>query len=95
MSLPPGTIDHLGRLARLALDDDTRAALARDLERTLVVIDALAAIDVEGVVPLAHPDDAPLVLREDAVTAGDASDALLALAPESQGGYYVVPRVIE
>jgi aspartyl-tRNA(Asn)/glutamyl-tRNA(Gln) amidotransferase subunit C len=95
MSLKPGTLDHLGRLARLALDDATRDALTRDLERTLGLLDALAAIDVTGVEPLAHPFDAPLSLREDRVTAADQADALLALAPESQGGYYVVPQVIE
>jgi aspartyl-tRNA(Asn)/glutamyl-tRNA(Gln) amidotransferase subunit C len=34
-------------------------------------------------------------MREDAVTEPDRADALLALAPESRGGLYLVPKVIE
>ncbi len=95
MSLTRETLEHLGRLARLAMDDATREALARDLERMLVLIDQLRAVDANGVAPLAHPHDATLSLREDRVTASDRADELLALSSESQGGYFIVPKVIE
>jgi Asp-tRNA(Asn)/Glu-tRNA(Gln) amidotransferase C subunit len=43
----------------------------------------------------AHPFDASLRLRADEVTEGDQSELFLAQAPESQGGYFLVPRVLE
>ena len=49
----------------------------------------------DGLAPLAHPHDASATLRADVVTASDRSDALLALAPDTTGGFYLVPRVIE
>jgi aspartyl-tRNA(Asn)/glutamyl-tRNA(Gln) amidotransferase subunit C len=44
---------------------------------------------------LAHPQDAAVTLRDDVVASTDRSDALLPLAPESNGGFYLVPRVLE
>jgi aspartyl-tRNA(Asn)/glutamyl-tRNA(Gln) amidotransferase subunit C len=55
----------------------------------------LRRADVDGVEPLAHPFDASLRLRADEVTEGDRSELFLAQAPESQGGYFLVPRVLE
>jgi len=88
-------IDALARLARLALDDDERARHEADLARVVEMMAALASHDVAGVEPLAHALDATATLREDAVTETDASAALLARAPEAQGGYFIVPRVVE
>ncbi|MCE3001302.1 MAG: Asp-tRNA(Asn)/Glu-tRNA(Gln) amidotransferase subunit GatC [Xanthomonadaceae bacterium] len=95
MSLDPAAIDHLARLARLALDPADRARLGADLGRTVAMMDALQQIDVDGVEPLAQPHPLPAGLRPDAVTETDASEALLALSGASHGGYYLVPRVIE
>ena len=63
--------------------------------RVVALLDSLARASVEGVEPLAHPLELSVRLREDVVTEGDRSDELLALAGESQGGYYLVPRVID
>ena len=45
--------------------------------------------------PLAHPHDQVLGLRDDVADQPDRSEELLALAPAAQGGYYLVPKVIE
>jgi aspartyl-tRNA(Asn)/glutamyl-tRNA(Gln) amidotransferase subunit C len=95
MSIDSATLDHLGRLARLALSPDEREPLRRDLEQVLGLFDALRAVPVDGVEPLAHPHDVALRLRPDAVTESDQHEAMLALAPEARGGYYLVPQVIE
>jgi aspartyl-tRNA(Asn)/glutamyl-tRNA(Gln) amidotransferase subunit C len=89
------TLDHLGRLARLAIDPAARPRLAADLDRILGLFERLKALPLDAVVPMAHPHEQHVTLRPDAVTDAGGVDALLALAPESQGGYYVVPKVIE
>jgi aspartyl-tRNA(Asn)/glutamyl-tRNA(Gln) amidotransferase subunit C len=55
----------------------------------------MRAIDTTGIVPMSHAHDATLPLREDRVTESDARETFQRLAPEAQGGLYLVPRVIE
>lgn len=95
MSLAPATVRHIARLARLAVAEDQLDGLSTDLARVLNLFDALAAANVDDLAPLAHPHDQTLRLREDAVSETDRSAQLLALAPAAQGGYYLVPKVIE
>lgn len=95
MALDQASLDRLCELSRLNLAAGDRPAMAADLGRVLDLFAALRAAPVDGLEPLAHPHDLTLVLREDRVTEGDRSDALLALAAGAQGGYYVVPKVIE
>ena len=95
MNLDPATVRHIARLARLALPDAELDSARADLARVLDLFDDLAAANVDGLAPLAHPLDVTATLRDDAATERDRSEELLALAPESQGGYYLVPKVIE
>ncbi|HET7845469.1 MAG TPA: Asp-tRNA(Asn)/Glu-tRNA(Gln) amidotransferase subunit GatC [Xanthomonadales bacterium] len=95
MHADPALIEHLARLSRLALDDADKQRLADELPRVIALLDELARAPVDGVAPLAHPLELSVRLREDAVTEGDRSDELLALSSEAQGGYFIVPRVID
>lgn len=95
MALDSATLDHLARLSRLALGGEERERFAGDLARTLEMVDALQRIDVAGVEPLATPNVAQATPRADVVTEPDPGDALLALSGEAQGGYFLVPKVIE
>lgn len=95
MSLDPAAVRHIARLARLAVADDQLESLRSDLQRVLHLFDDLAAANVDNLNPLAHPHDKNLSLRDDRVAETDRSEELLALAPAAQGGYYLVPKVIE
>jgi aspartyl-tRNA(Asn)/glutamyl-tRNA(Gln) amidotransferase subunit C len=55
----------------------------------------MQSIDTDNVEPLAHPFDAVQKLRPDAVTETDRRDELQKLAPQSQDGLFLVPKVIE
>ncbi len=88
-------LDRLARLARLALQPDERDALANSLDNVLGMVSALREVDVNGIVPMAHPHDATLRLRDDNVTEPEVQKALETIAPEMQGGLYLVPKVIE
>ena len=94
MSATHVPIERLAELARIALSEEERARFGAELDRVVAMMAELRAADVEGVEPLAHPFDAELRLRPDEVTEGDRSGGFLAQAPESQGGYFLVPRVL-
>jgi aspartyl-tRNA(Asn)/glutamyl-tRNA(Gln) amidotransferase subunit C len=95
MSIDHTTVRHIARLARLAVADEAVAPLASELERVLALADQLAAADLAGIAPMAHPHAQALAWREDRVTETDRADAFLALAPDARGGLYLVPKVIE
>ena len=52
-------------------------------------------LDTQGVSPLAHPLELTQRLRPDQVTESNQRDALQAIAPQTQEGLYLVPKVIE
>lgn len=61
----------------------------------LGLFEALAAIETEGVAPMAHPGDPDLRLRADDPTEPDRRDDYQRGAPAVAQGLYLVPRVIE
>ncbi|MBS0590450.1 MAG: Asp-tRNA(Asn)/Glu-tRNA(Gln) amidotransferase subunit GatC [Proteobacteria bacterium] len=95
MSIDAATVRHIARLARLAVGENALASIAGELNGVLALADQLAAAQVDGIAPLAHPHDQTLHWRADAVTESDRADAFLALAPEARGGLYLVPKVLE
>ena len=95
VSLNDNDIVRLARLAQLALDPADRAKAIVDLDRIIAMVDAMLIIDTDGVEPLAHPLDATQRLREDVVDASNDRDRYQAIAPLTEGGLYLGPRVIE
>ena len=95
MAIDSATVRHIARLARLAVAESDLAPAGAELGRLLELADKLATADTAGIEPLAHPHEQVLAWRADAVTETDRADALLALATEARGGFYLVPKVIE
>jgi aspartyl-tRNA(Asn)/glutamyl-tRNA(Gln) amidotransferase subunit C len=69
--------------------------LARELSGIMQWIDQLAEVDTDGVEPMASAVHVKLPLREDVVTEGGDAGKVLANAPRSQNGFFVVPKVVE
>ena len=88
-------ISHLATLARLSLDDAAARRAEADLHNIIGMIDQMQAMDTEGVEPMAHPLDATQRLRADEVTEAVDVEHLQACAPDTEDGYYLVPRVVE
>lgn len=95
MSLKPEQVRKVAFLARLRLDEDRVPEYANELSGILGLVDQLERADTDGVEPMAHPLDLVARLRVDAVSEGDQRDAFQAIAPATEGGLYLVPRVIE
>ena len=88
-------VRHIARLARIGMTDAEIEALAPELNNILGWIEQLGEVNTDGVEPLTAVIDQKLRLRDDAVTAGDERDAILANAPDAQHGFFAVPKVIE
>lgn len=89
------TVSAIANLARLSLDDTQSAEYAQSLNKILGMMDTLKAIDTEGVEPLKSPFDHPQPLRQDVVTETNHREEYQAVAPATEAGLYLVPRVIE
>ncbi len=95
MSVTPDDVRRIARLARIAAPEDRLAALADELNGILDWIEQLNEVDVTGVEPMTSAVAAALPMREDVVTDGDMRDDVLANAPRSEEGFFVVPKVVE
>jgi aspartyl-tRNA(Asn)/glutamyl-tRNA(Gln) amidotransferase subunit C len=88
-------LDHLCRLAQLALNEAESQAVLGDLDRIIAMVDQMQSVATAGVEPLAHPLGSAARLRPDAVTEQVDRERFQALAPAAQDGLYLVPRVVE
>ncbi len=77
------------------MEDHQARSCATQLSRILELIEQMNRIDTSDIEPMSHPQDTALRLREDKVTATDQTEAYLEIAPASENGLYLVPRVIE
>ena len=99
MSLSDDQVRRIARLARLDLQAHEVAPVASRLNRVLGLIEQMRAVDTRGIEPMAHPLDAALPagqrLRADEPAGPQPREAFQAVAPATQDGLYLVPKVIE
>lgn len=95
MSISREDIEKVAVLARIRVDDAQISALESDLGNILNLVDELSAADTANIEPLSHPLDAVQRLRTDEVTETNQREAFQAIAPATEDGLYLVPRVIE
>lgn len=95
MSLDKSDVEKIAHLARLAIDESSIPAYARDLNNILNLVEQMSAVDTETVSPMAHPLDAHQRLREDFISETDQRELFQSIAPKTDAGVYLVPQVIE
>jgi aspartyl-tRNA(Asn)/glutamyl-tRNA(Gln) amidotransferase subunit C len=95
MALTPDDVRRVARLARIRVDDDRAHAMLDELNGILGLIGQMQAVDTSAVEPMSHPRDVAQRLRDDVVTEPDRREDFLAIAPASEAGLYLVPKVIE
>lgn len=95
MSVDAKTVRRIAALARIALSDGQVAPMMQELNGILSWVEQLKEIDVEGVPPMTSVVEQRLRMRDDVVTDGNAADALMKNAPESENHFFVVPKVVE
>ena len=95
MSLDHATVRRIARLARIRLEDEAVGRLAGELNGILGWIEQLSEVDVEGVEPLTGGAQIALRMRADVVSDGNVREKVLANAPDRQGAFFAVPKVVE
>ncbi|MDE3738426.1 MULTISPECIES: Asp-tRNA(Asn)/Glu-tRNA(Gln) amidotransferase subunit GatC [Pseudomonas] len=95
MALERSDVEKIAHLARLGLNEADIPRTTETLNNILGLIDAMQAVDTDGIEPMAHPLDATQRLRADSVTEENRREAYQAIAPAVENGLYLVPKVIE
>ncbi len=87
-------VRKVAQLARLALPEDKITTYTGQLERILDYVAHLDAVDTEGVPPTTRAVEVVNVTRDDQVEATPVRDNLLDLAPQREGDFFRVPRIL-
>ena len=95
MSVDKSTVARIARLARIHVPENRQETLASELNGILAWIEELNEVDTDQVEPLASVTGHSLPRRDDIVTDGDRVEEVLANVPETAGGFFVVPKVVE
>jgi aspartyl-tRNA(Asn)/glutamyl-tRNA(Gln) amidotransferase subunit C len=95
MSIDQATVRRIAYLARIAVSEAEVPHLQGEINAILSFVEALGAVDVEGVEPMTSVIPMKLPLRADVVTDGEIGGLVLANAPLAEDDFFLVPKVIE
>lgn len=95
MAITREEVLHVARLARLSLTEAEADRLREQLGDILSYIRQLDALDTKDVVPTSHAVEMGTPFRDDAVRPFGDREAILANAPDREGDFFRVPRIIE
>jgi aspartyl-tRNA(Asn)/glutamyl-tRNA(Gln) amidotransferase subunit C len=95
MSLDTSDVAKIAHLARLAVDDSELQHFSAELTSILDLVEQMHQVDTAGIEPMAHPLHMSQRLRPDQVTETDNRERFQAIAPSTEDGLYLVPKVVE
>lgn len=88
-------VKKIAHLARVGIEEQHISAYADDLNNVLTLMAQMNELHTSGVKPMAHPMDQVQRLRADEVTEMNQRDYFQRIAPQTEEGLYLVPKVIE
>lgn len=94
MKISSEEVAKVARLARLDLPQDKVEQYAAQLGDILGYMDKLAELDTASVEPMYSPVDQVSVMRDDVVKKDYAREDILKNAPETDGAFFIVPRIV-
>jgi len=95
MSLDRTDVEKIAHLARLAVSDEEKDRYANDLSKILDLVEQMNRVDTDHVTPMAHPLNMVQRLRTDSPSEPDQRELFQSIAPATEDGLYLVPKVIE
>ena len=95
MSIDQATVRRVAQLARITLREDEVAPLQGEINAILAFVAELDRVDVAGVEPMTSVTPLRLRMRRDVVADGGILDQVMANAPDTEDGLFVVPKVVE
>jgi aspartyl-tRNA(Asn)/glutamyl-tRNA(Gln) amidotransferase subunit C len=95
MPVDATTVRRIARLARIAVSEDEIGHLQDELNAILAFVEQLSEVDVNGVAPMTSVTPMARKTRPDKVTDGGIADQIVANAPATEDGFFLVPKVVE
>ncbi len=95
MSLSAEDVKRIAKLARIRVNEAEVAAYQAQLNGIFGLIEEMQAVDTNGIEPMSHAQDLFQRLRADVVSEPDRRAAFQTVAPQTENGLYLVPKVIE
>jgi aspartyl-tRNA(Asn)/glutamyl-tRNA(Gln) amidotransferase subunit C len=95
MKISSAEVEHVARLARLALSPEEIDTFTGQMDAILAYVDTLKELDTDGIIPTSHAVPVENAFREDAVRPSIGVDNALANAPDRVEDFFRVPKVIE
>jgi len=92
--IDPDRVRHIGKLSRIELTGWEIETFSRQLGAILEYFDKLQELDTAEVEPMAHAVEISNVLADDVVRPSLPTDRALANAPQRDGDFFKVPKVI-
>ena len=87
-------VRKVAQLARLELPEDEVITYADQLQEILGYIEQLKKVDTTGIPPTTRAVEVVNVLREDLATLTETREELLDLAPNREGDFFRVPKIL-
>lgn len=95
MSVDAATVRRIAHLARIAVKESEVPHLQGELNAMLAFVEQLREVNVEGVEPMTSVMPMEMKKRPDVVNDGEIADDIVRNAPETQGHFFLVPKVVE
>ncbi len=95
MALTLNDVKRIAHLARIEIEPREAEQVLAQLSGIFRLIEQMQAVNTDGVEPMSHAQDLTLRLREDEVTETDQRPLFQPIAPQTEAGLYLVPKVIE
>ncbi|WP_303721885.1 Asp-tRNA(Asn)/Glu-tRNA(Gln) amidotransferase subunit GatC [Malonomonas rubra] len=95
MKISRAEVEHVARLARLALQPEELEALTGQMDAILGYVDKLNELDTDGIEPTSHAVPMENAFRADELKPSIGIERALQNAPEKDGSCFEVPKVIE
>jgi aspartyl-tRNA(Asn)/glutamyl-tRNA(Gln) amidotransferase subunit C len=95
MSVDAATVRRIAHLARIAVPESEVPHLQGELNAILAFVEQLSEVNIEGVAPMTSVIPMEMKKRADVVNDGEIADDIVRNAPETQGHFFLVPKVVE
>lgn len=95
MTIQRSDVENAAHLARIAIDEENIEEYTQNLANILALVDQMQTVNTDEIEPMAHPTDAVQRLRPDQVTEDNQREHFQQIAPATENGLYLVPKVIE
>lgn len=95
MPLDRTDVEKIAHLARIQVSNDEKDRYVQDLNNILGLVEQMNAVDTGDISPMAHPLHMVQRLRTDESSEPNQRELFQGVAPATEDGLYLVPRVIE